>query len=75
MIAKRVDAMKQLGRSLNLSTKKARKREFLEDHGASGAVGRARADRRAALLQSQDRAPALCQRPCCASAICSTGSG
>ena len=31
MIAKRVDAMKQLGLGLNLSTKKTRKREFLED--------------------------------------------
>jgi IS5 family transposase len=31
MIAKRVEAMKQLGLGLNLSTKKTRKREFLEE--------------------------------------------
>jgi hypothetical protein len=54
--------MKQLGLGLNLSTKKTRKREFLEEMERVVAVGRAGADRAAPLAEGQDRSPAIWHR-------------
>ena len=74
MIAKRTAVMKQLGLGLNLSTKRTRKREFLDEmnrvvpwtvlvavvepHSPRAKTGRPRSP----------------SRPCCASTTCSSGS-
>jgi hypothetical protein len=69
-------AMKQLGLGLNLSTKRTRKREFLDEMERVVPWAAAGADRRAALPEGpRPAARRSASRPCCASTTCSSGSG